>query len=295
VELKNINSFRFAKAAMEYEIKRQEKILSEGGKILQETRLWNPDKGETAPMRSKEEAHDYRYFPDPDLVPLRVTAEMVDDIRKTLPELPAAKHKRYVEEFGFSDYSIGVLADNKRFLEYFEKCVAEAEKLGLSKMEVGKELANCITIDFRGLTRKMNSRPGITQVAAPVLLSDPVFGEIWPGTLIPEKNLVELVAKKVRGEISGPIYKSVLEEMFFRSGKTAPEIMEEKGLTQVSDEGALEKIIDEVMAKNPAQLAQYRSGKAEVFGFFVGQVMKASGGMANPTKVNELLKRKLCA
>src|SRR5438270_1361633 len=127
VELKNINSFRFAKAAMEYEIKRQEKILSEGGKILQETRLWNPDKGETAPMRSKEEAHDYRYFPDPDLLPLRITSEMVEEIRKTLPELPEAKHKRFVEEFGFSDYSVGVLASDKTVLEYFEKCVAEAE------------------------------------------------------------------------------------------------------------------------------------------------------------------------
>src|SRR5438067_2599494 len=120
VELKNINSFRFAKAAMEYEIKRQEKILSEGGKILQETRLWNPAKGETAPMRRKEEAHDYRYFPDPDLVPLRISAEMVDDVRKPLPELPDAKHKRYVEEFGFSDYTVGVLARDKRVLEYFE-------------------------------------------------------------------------------------------------------------------------------------------------------------------------------
>ena len=292
VELKNINSFRFAKAAMEYEIKRQEKILSEGGKILQETRLWNPDKGETAPMRSKEEAHDYRYFPDPDLLPLRITAEMVEEVRKTLPELPEAKHKRYVEEFGFSDYTVGVLASNKRFLEYFEKCVAEAEKLGLSKMEVGKELANCITVDFRGLTRKMNSRPGITQANTPPT-DHPEYGEIWQGTLIPENNLTELVVMKVKGEITGPIYKTVLEEMFFRRGKTAPEIIKEKGLTQVSDEGALEKIIEEVMAKNPAQLAQYRSGKEAVFGFFVGQVMKASGGMANPTKVNELLKRKL--
>jgi aspartyl-tRNA(Asn)/glutamyl-tRNA(Gln) amidotransferase subunit B len=292
VELKNINSFRFAKAAMEYEIKRQEKILSEGGKILQETRLWNPDKGETAPMRSKEEAHDYRYFPDPDLVPLRITSEMVEEIRKTLPELPEAKHKRFVEEFGFSDYSVGVLASNKRFLEYFEKCVAEAEKLGLSKMEVGKELANCITVDFRGLTRKMNSRPGITQANTPPP-DHPEYGEIWQGTLIPENNLTELVVMKVKGEITGPIYKTVLEEMFFRRGKTAPEIIKEKGLTQLSDEGALEKIIEEVMAKNPAQLGQYRSGKEAVFGFFIGQVMKASGGMANPTKVNELLKRKL--
>jgi Asp-tRNA(Asn)/Glu-tRNA(Gln) amidotransferase B subunit len=161
-------------------------------------------------------------------------------------------------------------------------------------MEVGKELANCITVDFRGLTRKMNSRPGITQANTPAP-DHPEYGEIWQGTLIPENNLTELVVMKVKGEISGPIYKTVLEEMFFRRGKTAPEIIKEKGLTQVSDEGALEKIIDEVMTKNPVQLVQYRSGKEAVFGFFVGQVMKASGATANPAIVNELLKRKLAS
>src|SRR5207249_2114564 len=125
VELKNINSFKYAKAAMEYEIKRQTKVLDEGGTLVQETRLWNPEKNETAPMRSKEEAHDYRYFLDPDLVPLKITPEMIVETRKSVPELPAAKHKRFVEEFGLSDYSADVLADNKNFLEYFEKCVAE--------------------------------------------------------------------------------------------------------------------------------------------------------------------------
>ncbi len=291
VELKNINSFKFVKAAMEYEIKRQTKVLNEGGKVAQETRLWDTEKGETAVMRSKEEAHDYRYFPDPDLVPLRITEEMIEEAQKSLQELPEAMRKRFVEEFGFSDYSAGVLASNKRFLEYFEKCVAEAEKLGLSKMEVGKELANCITVDFRGLTRKMNSRSGLTPINAPVS-ENPEREEIWFAMQIPERNLVELVVKKVKGEISGPTYKSVLEEMLITK-KTASEIIEAKGLTQVSDEGALEKIIDEVMAKNPQQLAQYRSGKEAVFGFFVGQVMKSSGGKANPGKVNELLKRKL--
>jgi aspartyl-tRNA(Asn)/glutamyl-tRNA(Gln) amidotransferase subunit B len=278
---------------MEYEIKRQTKVLDEGGKVVQETRLWDPEKGETAVMRSKEEAHDYRYFPEPDLVPLQITPQMIEEVRKTLLELPAAKHKRFVEEFGLSDYSVDVLASNKGFREYFEKCVAEAEKLGLSKMEVGKELANCITVDFRGLTRMMNNRPGITHNPPPALYSDPVREGIWPPTtMISEKNLAELVVMKVKGEISGPIYKSVLEKML-NTRKTAAEIIEAEGLRQVSDGGALEKIIDEVMAKNPQQLAQYRGGKEAVFGFFVGQVMKASGGKANPAKVNELLKRKL--
>ncbi|HEV8243886.1 MAG TPA: hypothetical protein VGQ07_07815, partial [Nitrospirales bacterium] len=283
----------FVKAAMEYEIKRQTKVLEEGGKVAQETRLWDTEKGETAVMRSKEEAHDYRYFPDPDLVPLRITEEMIEKERKSTPELSEAKRMRFMEEFGLSDYSAGVLASDKKFLEYFEKSAAEAEKLGLSKMEVGKELANCITVDFRGLTRMMNNRPGITHNPPPILYSDPVREGVWPPTMmIPEKNLAELVVMKVKGEITGPIYKSVLEKMF-NTRKTAAEIIEAEGLTQVSDEGALEKIIDEVMAKNPQQVAQYRSGKEQVFGFFVGQVMKASGGKANPAKVNELLKRKL--
>ena len=295
VELKNINSFKYAKAAMEYEIKRQTKVLDEGGTLVQETRLWNPEKKETAPMRSKEEAHDYRYFPDPDLVPLHISKEWIEQIRGTLRELLDARKNRLKEQFGLSDYSVDVLASDKKFLEYFEKCAAE-DRSGLSKIEVGKELANCITIEFRGLARKMNSRAGFEQSNTPLPLRHPdssEYGEIWQGTLIPAKNLMELVAMKLRGEISGPIYKAVLEEMFFSRGKTASEIIEEKGLTQVSDEGALEKFIDEVIAKNPQQVEQYRGGKEAVYGFFVGQVMKASGGKANPAKVNELLKRKL--
>jgi len=298
VEMKNINSFKFVKDAIEYEIKRQTKVLNEGGKIHQETRLWNLDRGETAVMRSKEEAHDYRYFPDPDLVPLKISKEWIDQVRSSLAELPADRRNRLQQEFGFSEYSAGVLASDKKVLEYFEQCVAEAEKLGFeklgfSKMEVGKELANCITIDFRGLTRMMNSRPGMTQVPAPALFSDPVREDVWPGMVtIPAKNLVELVVMKMKGEISGPIYKSVLEEMV-NTRKPAAEIIEAKGLKQVSDEGTIEKIINEVLEKSPNQVAQYREGKQQVLGFLVGQVMKASGGKANPGKVNELLKKKL--
>jgi aspartyl-tRNA(Asn)/glutamyl-tRNA(Gln) amidotransferase subunit B len=293
VELKNINSFKFVKDAMEYEIKRQTKVLNEGGKIQQETRLWNTDRGETAVMRSKEEAHDYRYFPDPDLVPLKISKEWIDQVRSSLAELPADRRNRLQQEFGFSEYSAGVLASDKKVLEYFEQCVAEAEKLGFeklgfSKMEVGKELANCITIDFRGLTRH-----GITVTQPnPLLYRVNPNEDILTLTIIPEKNLLELVVMKMKGEISGPIYKSVLEEMV-NTRKPAAEIIEAKGLKQVSDEGTIEKIIDEVLAKSSNQVAQFREGKQQVLGFLVGQVMKASGGKANPGKVNELLKKKL--
>ena len=294
VELKNINSFKFVKDAVEYEIKRQTKVLNEGGKINQETRLWNLERGETAVMRSKEEAHDYRYFPDPDLVPLQISKELIDQVRSGLAELPADRRNRLEREFGFSEYSAGVLASNKKVLEYFEKCVeyfecmAEAEKLGLSKMEVGKELANCITVDVRGLTRRVLTSTRLNPFVSPVSPNEGI-GTL---TIIPEKNLSELVVMKMKGEISGPIYKSVLEEMV-HTGKPATEIIEAKGLKQVSDEGIIEKIIDEVLEQNPNQVAQFKEGKQQVLGFLVGQVMKASGGKANPGKVNELLKKKL--
>ena len=293
VELKNINSFKFVKDAIEYEVKRHTKVLSEGGKIQQETRLWNFDRGETAVMRSKEEAHDYRYFPDPDLVPLQLPSEWIEEIRGSLAEMPTKRRNRLEKEFGLSEYSAGVVTSRKDISEYFEKCVAEAEKLGFSKVEVGKELANCITVDFRGVTRKRNSRPRLTSSPTPAIFSDPPYEEIWPLTIsISEKNLTELVVKKLKGEINGPTYKTVLEEMF-ETRRTADEIIEAKGLKQVSDEGVIEKIIDDVLMKNPAQAAQFKEGKQQVLGFLVGQVMKASGGKANPGKVNELLKKKL--
>jgi len=267
VELKNINSFKFVKAAMEYEIKRQEKVLNEGGKIVQETRLWDPDKGETATMRRKEEAHDYRYFSDPDLVPLRITTDMVEEVRKTLPELPESMRKSFVNEFGLTEYTATVLTANREVATYFVASANIACEGGASKIEVSKDIANWITVDLPGLAK-----------------------EFWKS--VPASEIGELWRLKRKGEISGPIVKTVLEERL-KTGQSAVEIVKAKGLTQVSDEGALEKIIDEVMAKNPQQVAQYRGGKEQVFGFFVGQVMKASGGKANPGKVNELLKRKL--
>ncbi len=278
VELKNINSFKFVKAAMEYEIKRQTKVLDEGGKVAQETRLWDQEKGETAVMRSKEEAHDYRYFPDPDLVPLRITTEMVEEIRKTLPELHDAKQKRFMEEYGLPADDAVVLTSHKPLAVYFQ---AAAANTVFSPKEIGKETSNWLRVELLGLLNKGKpSEKGGTE-------SIPI--EHSP---VPPKSLQELVDMKHKGDVSGPIAKSVLEEMF-NTGKSAADIIQAKGLVQVSDEGALEKIIDDVMAKNQQQVMQYRSGKEQVFGFFVGQVMKASGGKANPAKVNELLKRKL--
>ena len=293
VEMKNINSFKFVKDAIEYEIKRQTKVLNEGGKVHQETRLWNLDRGETVVMRSKEEAHDYRYFPDPDLVPLHLSEEWIKQVRDSVRESPVDRRNRIEREYGLSGYSVGVLVDHKDILDYFEGSAAEVEKMGMSKLEVGKELANCITVDFRGITRKLNSHPGLTVSPPPAFLSDPSYEGIWPLTIaISKKNFAELFVKKLKGEISGPIYKAVLEEMV-NTQKTASEIIEEKGLKQVSDESALEKIIDEVLAKNPSQVTQFREGKQQVLGFLIGQVMKASDGKANPGKVNELLKKRL--
>ena len=264
VELKNINSFRFVKDAIEYEIKRQTKVLEEGGTIHQETRLWDADKGATAPMRSKEEAHDYRYFPDPDLVPLRLSKEWIEELRATLPELPVVRQRRFVSEYGLPEYDAGVLTGSKALADYFEAC--------LKQHNHPKTVSNWVMGE---LLRELNAG-GLDANASPV----------------PPERLVSLMRMVEQGTISLKVAREIFPELY-ASGKSAEEIVREKGLTQVSDEGALEKIIEDVMAKNQAQVAQYRSGKETVLGFFVGQVMKASGGKANPGKVNELLKRKL--
>jgi len=264
VELKNINSFKFVKEALEYEIRRQTKVLNEGGKINQETRLWDVEKGVTATMRSKEEAHDYRYFPDPDLVPLSLSVEWIEELRQTVPELPAVRQKRFVSEYGLPEYDTGVLTVSKPLADYFESCV----KL----FNQPKAVSNWVMGE---LLRELNN-------------SGTAVGD---SPVSPER-LVSLLKLVDNGTISLKVAREIFPELY--ASKMSPEqIVQEKGLTQVSDEGALGKIIDEVIAKNPAQVAQYRSGKDQVFGFFVGQVMKGSGGKANPGKVNELLKRKL--
>jgi aspartyl-tRNA(Asn)/glutamyl-tRNA(Gln) amidotransferase subunit B len=252
------------KDAIEYEIKRQTKVLSEGGKINQETRLWNLDRGETVVMRSKEEAHDYRYFPDPDLVPLKLDKEWIEGCRKQVTELPAVRLQRFVSEWALSEYDAGVLTASKAVADYFEVCV----KL----FNQPKTVSNWVMGE---LTRELNNS-GTDASASPVS----------PEQLVSLLQLVE------QGTISLKVAREIFPEVY-SSGKTPEQIVQEKGLIQVSDEGALDKIIDGVLAKNPAQVAQFKEGKPQVLGFLVGQVMKASGGKANPGKVNELLKKRL--
>ena len=264
VELKNINSFKFVKDAIEYEIKRQTKVLKEGGKINQETRLWNLERGETAVMRSKEEAHDYRYFPDPDLVPLKLEKEWIEGFRSSVPELPAARRSRFVSKFGLPDSNVAVLTASTGIANYFEDCVKLYNQ--------PKTVSNWVMGE---LTRELNNS-GTDVSASPVS---------------PER-LVSLLQMVDKGTISLKVARDIFPEIY-SSGKTPEQIVQEKGLIQVSDEGALDKIIDDVLAKNPTQVAQFKEGKQQVLGFLVGQVMKASGGKANPGKVNELLKKRL--
>jgi aspartyl-tRNA(Asn)/glutamyl-tRNA(Gln) amidotransferase subunit B len=264
VELKNINSFKFVKDAIEYEIKRQTKVLNDGGSIRQETRLWNLERGETAVMRSKEEAHDYRYFPEPDLVPLKLERDWVNAFQEGLPELPAARARRFVEQYALPDYDAGVLTAAKDVAEYFEASV----KL----FPQPKTVSNWVMGE---LTRELN-QTGTAVGTSPVS---------------PER-LAALLHMVDQGTVSLKVAREIFPEMY-GSGKAPEQIVQEKGLTQVSDEGALTRIIDEVLEKNPTQVAQFKEGKSQVLGFLVGQVMKASGGKANPGKVNELLRAKL--
>ena len=266
VELKNINSFKNVKDAIDYEIKRQTKVLNEGGKIHQETRLWNVERGETAVMRSKEEAHDYRYFPDPDLVPLKLNEEWIDGFRISLPELPAMRTKRFVSDYGLPEYDATILTASKGMADYFESCVQQFHH--------PKTISNWVMGE---LTRELNNSE--TEIAA-----SPVSPE----------RLISLLQMVDKGTISLKVARDLFPELY-STGKTPEQIVREKGLTQVSDEGALGKVIDEVLTKSPAQVAQFKEGKPQVLGFLVGQVMKASGGKANPGKVNELLKKKLSA
>ena len=266
VELKNINSFKYVKDAVEYEIKRQTNVLNEGGKIRQETRLWNIERGETAVMRSKEEAHDYRYFPDPDLVPLKLDDEWIEGFRASQPELPAARTKRFVSDYGLPEYDVTILTASKGLADYFEVCAKQFNQ--------PKTVSNWVMGE---LMRELNNS-GTDISASPIM----------PERLV---NLLQMVDK---GTISLKVAREIFPELY-SSGKTPEQIVQEKGLTQVSDEGALAKIIEEIVSKNPGQVAQFKEGKQQVLGFLVGQVMKASGGKANPGKVNELLKKKLSA
>ena len=262
-EIKNVNSIRFVQQAIDYEALRQVDILESGGEIVQETRLWDTGKGETRSMRSKEDAHDYRYFPDPDLLPLVLDPAMVESIQKTLPELPDEKRARFMGEYGLTPYDASVLVAEKPSADFFEK---------VAKGRDGKLAANWVTGELFGILKKQGKD----------IDNSPVSAEALGG-------LIDLIADQT---ISGRIAKDVFEAML-ESGKPAAEIVEEKGLKQVTDTGAIEKAIDDILAANADKVADYRAGKDKLFGFFVGQVMKATGGKANPALLNELLKKKL--
>jgi aspartyl-tRNA(Asn)/glutamyl-tRNA(Gln) amidotransferase subunit B len=263
-EIRNVNSFRFVKQAIEYEIQRQIDLIEDGGTVVQETRLFDPNSGKTRSMRGKEEAHDYRYFPDPDLVPLVIDAAWVERTRGGLPELPGEKRQRFMDTFGLSEYDAEVLTASREQAEYFEACV------GLHPN--AKAISNWIMGE---ITRGLNDS-GLAIDSCPVT----------------PRLLVELLKLIEGGTISGKIAKTVFDEMW-RSGREPAAIVQEQGLVQVSDSGAIEAIIDEILAREAGQVEEYRSGKDKLFGFFVGQVMKASKGKANPAVVNELLLAKL--
>ncbi len=264
-ETKNVNSFRYVEKAIEYEIERQIEVIESGGKIIQETRLFNPDTGETRSMRTKEDANDYRYFPDPDLLPVVVTAADIEGIRAIMPELPEAKRNRFVEQYGLPKYDAGVLTAEAALADYYEAVVKASG--GDAKI-----CANWVIGDLLGLLNKQGLSIDTSPVSAAALA-----------------GLVARIADKT---ISGKIAKEVFEAMFAGEG-SADEIIKAKGLVQITDEGAIAKAIDDIIAKNPGQVAEYRGGKDKLFGFFVGQAMKATQGKANPEALNRLLKEKL--
>ncbi len=265
-EIKNLNSFRFLERAITFEIARQIDVLEDGGTIVQETRLYDPDRDETRSMRSKEEANDYRYFPDPDLLPLEIAASFVDGIRTALPELPDAKAARFVREHGLSTADAASLTASRETAAYFEAVVAI---LGTGEARLAANWVN-------GELAAALNRDGLDIAASRVDAA----------------ALAALLGRVLDQTISGKLAKEVFEAMWAGEG-SADEIITRSGLRQITDSGALEQVIDQVLAAHPAQLADYRAGKDKLFGFFVGQVMKATSGKGNPAQVNELLKRKL--
>jgi aspartyl-tRNA(Asn)/glutamyl-tRNA(Gln) amidotransferase subunit B len=266
-EIKNVNSIRFIGQAIEYEARRQIDILEDGGKIEQETRLFDPGKGETRSMRNKEEAHDYRYFPDPDLLPLELTTTYVDDLKARLPELPDERKARFARDYGLSRYDAGVLTAERETADFYEAVVKKAD--GTSRD--AKAVANWVINELAGRLNKEGSDIGASPVSASQLGA-----------------ILDLIAA---GTISGKIAKDLFE-IVWSDGGDPHAIVEARGMKQVTDLSAIEQVVDDIIAKNPDKVAQAKA-KPALIGWFVGQAMKASGGKANPQAVNELLKRKL--
>jgi aspartyl-tRNA(Asn)/glutamyl-tRNA(Gln) amidotransferase subunit B len=263
-ELKNMNSFRNVQRALEYEIKRQQSILESGQEVIQETRLWDDSQGVTQSMRGKEEAHDYRYFPDPDLVPIVIDNEWIEEVKKSLPELPLEKRERFVRDYQIPPYDAGVLTSSRALADYFEEVARLSGKPKIASNWVMGDVLRFLNEDKRDIKE------------CPIL----------------PRDLAEMILIIEDGTISGKMAKDIIMEMY-RTGKPPQTIIEEKGMVQITDEDALKKTIAEVIAANPAQLEQYRAGKEKLFGYFVGQVMKATQGKANPQLINELLKKML--
>ena len=263
-EIKNLNSFRFVERAINYEIERQIEVLEDGGTITQETRLFDSDRGETRAMRGKEEANDYRYFPDPDLLPLEITPALIDEVRDELPELPDAKRNRFVADYGLSDYDAANLTASRDLADYFEAVAGRCSDVKLA--------ANWVMGELSGALNREGLEIGETPVDA--------------------EALANLLRRILDDTISGKIAKEVFEAMWQGEGD-ADAVIADRGLEQVTDSSAIEALVDEAIAANPEQLEQYRAGKTKLMGFFVGQVMKACGGKANPQQVNEILKQRL--
>ncbi|MDO8291122.1 MAG: Asp-tRNA(Asn)/Glu-tRNA(Gln) amidotransferase GatCAB subunit B, partial [Parvibaculum sp.] len=263
-EIKNINSFRFVERAINHEVQRQIEIIEDGGRIIQETRLYDADKDETRSMRSKEVANDYRYFPEPDLLPVVIDEAYIEAVRAELPELPNAKRTRFVSQYGLSEYDAGVLASSREMANFYEEVVKICGDAKLS--------ANWVTVDLQGLLNKSDLEISQSPVSA--------------------SRLGALIGRIKDQTISSKIAKTVFEAMLGNE-QSVDEIIESQGLKQVTDSGAIEKLVDEVIAANPEQVAQYRAGKEKVFAFFIGQAMKVSKGKANPDQLNALLLQKL--
>jgi aspartyl-tRNA(Asn)/glutamyl-tRNA(Gln) amidotransferase subunit B len=263
-ELKNLNSFKHVEKALQYEIDRQREIILDGGQIIQETRLWDPEKNKTSSMRGKEEAHDYRYFPDPDLLPLLIDDHWIAHIKKSLPELPAEKKIRFIETYGLPPYDAALLTTDRDLADYFEDCVRVFPN--------PKQVSNWV----------MGSLLGLLNAQGKGIDESPISPQDLAGLLV----LVE------DGVISGKIAKAVFDEMA-QTGKSADRIVKEKGLVQITDTAAIEDVVLKVIAGNPREVEAYQRGKKKLLGFFVGEVMKASRGKANPKIVNELLKHRL--
>jgi aspartyl-tRNA(Asn)/glutamyl-tRNA(Gln) amidotransferase subunit B len=263
-EIKNLNSFKHVEKALQYEISRQMEVLSDGGQIVQETRLWDPDKNQTASMRGKEEAHDYRYFPDPDLLPLVIDEAWIEVVKKNLPELPDARKKRFIQQYELPSYDAELLTTDRELADYFEDCTGEFAH--------PKKVSNWVMGALLGLLNAQEKTIQESPISAP--------------------DLARLLSLVEEGVISGKIAKTVFDEMA-RTGKPAKQIVEAKGLIQITDTDALEDVVLKIISNHPTEVDAYKNGKTKLLGFFVGQIMKATRGQANPKLVNEILKEKL--